>query len=28
VDGKIVENLHVATARQILAKSEAIANLG
>lgn len=28
VDGKIVEKLHVATARQILAKSEAIANLG
>ena len=28
VDGKIVENLHVATARQIVAKSEAIANLG
>lgn len=27
VDGKIVENLHVVTARQILAKSEAIANL-
>ena len=25
VDGKIVENLHVATARQILAKAEAIA---
>jgi len=27
VDGKIVENLHVATAREILAMSEAIANL-
>ena len=27
VDGKIVENLHVATARQILAKAEAIAAL-
>jgi (3S)-malyl-CoA thioesterase len=24
VDGKIVENLHVATAREILAKAEAI----
>lgn len=27
VDGKIVENLHVATAREILAKSDAIASL-
>ena len=27
VDGKIVENLHVVTAREILAKSEAIAAL-
>ncbi len=27
VDGKIVENLHVATAREILAKAEAIASL-
>lgn len=27
VDGKIVENLHVATAREILAKAQAIANL-
>jgi len=27
VDGKIVENLHVATARELLAMSEAIANL-
>ena len=28
VDGKIVENLHIVTARQILAKAEAIAALG
>lgn len=28
VDGKIVENLHIVTARQILAKAEAIAKLG
>jgi (3S)-malyl-CoA thioesterase len=27
VDGRIVENLHVATAREILAMSDAIANL-
>ena len=27
VDGKIVENLHIVTARQILAKAEAIAAL-
>ena len=27
VDGKIVENLHVATARQTLAKAEAIATM-
>ncbi|MPQ92431.1 CoA ester lyase [Thioclava sp. JE_KL1] len=28
VDGKIVENLHIVTARQVLAKAEAIAALG
>ena len=28
VDGKIVENLHIVTARQILAKAEAIAAIG
>ncbi|MDP4033011.1 MAG: CoA ester lyase [Pseudorhodobacter sp.] len=28
VDGKIVENLHIVTARQMLAKAEAIAELG
>lgn len=27
VDGKIVENLHIVTARQVLAKAEAIAAL-